>query len=487
MNSSAYLVFKQISKKYGERLVLDAVSLEVHKGQVVAILGENGAGKSTLMNILGGLTTPQAGQIYLNSQAYSPQSASHAFSHNIGFVHQHFLLANNLTALENLLLMQSTQLSSTDRTDKSAGQPINQSIRLLDTENFIKKINDLLKRFSWSIDLDRPVHQLSVGDQQRIEILKSLLQNPDLLILDEPTAVLSPIEVEKFLQFILLLKQWGKTVLLVTHKISEVEKVADQVIILRNGKLVHNSQLSQTTPDEMSKKIVGDLFLNLDGSAQTVQEASSRKILQLPNSQIDLQTGEIFGVAGVDGNGQTELIQNVLNLLRQSNIKFGDISEDRFKKGIFPEFSLEKHMVLRHRQVFTRAGFILAKLVHQQTEKVLQDWDVRPLLPTIAIKNLSGGNQQKFVVGRELWHNPDFVIAAHPTRGVDIGAQQKIHQAFLKLKENSKTVFLVSSDLDEVLKLSDRYIILYKGQIHGPYLKKQLSELEIGQLMTGAK
>lgn len=471
-----YIQLSQITKFYGPRKVLDQVSFTVKKGTLVAVVGENGAGKSTLMNILGGLTPSDHGQLQLAGIDYKPKSAEDAFQKKIGYVHQHFLLAENLTALQNLIL-NSTMGSF--------------SLRPLSAADVQSKTNQLLKQFNWNVNLDSIVSKLSVGDQQRIEILKSLLQDPDILILDEPTAVLSPIEIEKFLDFILELKKLEKTIFLITHKLPEVEKVADQIVVLRGGNLVHDSLFSKTSRSEISEKIIGqnlvskNLTVN-DQSSQTRQAASKTRCL-IPGTQIELRHHEIFGVAGVEGNGQTELIESILSEVKNKKISFADITEDRLKKGVFPGLTLTEHMILRHQKAFSRYGFTQNKKAKLATDQLVTEWNVRPADSQADIMSLSGGNQQKFVVGKELWHDPEFILAAHPTRGLDIGAQDQIHQSLNRRSQQGKTIFLVTADLDEVLKLSDRYVILYKQKIFGPFTKTELTEKEIGEYMTGLK
>lgn len=465
-----YIQLSQITKYYDSRKVLDQVEFSVQRGTVVALVGENGAGKSTLMNIFGGLTLATEGHMRIAGKPYSPQSAEDAFSHRIGFVHQHFLLADHLTALENLILNTSS---------------LSFSLAPLPKKNVRQQALRLLNQFKWQLDLNEKVESLSVGDQQRIEILKSLLQEPEILILDEPTAVLSPLEIEKFLEFITELKKLGKTIFLITHKLPEVEKIADQVVILRGGKLVHNSLIAETHRDEISEKIVGKKLVSQAANRSAAQPELLG--IEVPDSKIQLKKGEIFGVAGVEGNGQSELIGKILKAIKKSEVSFADITEDRLKLGIFPGLNLQEHMILRHTSAFSKYGFIQHEKVKASTEKLLTQWNVRPADVNANILSLSGGNQQKFVIGKELWHNPDFILAAHPTRGVDLGAQEQIHQSLLERRNLQKTVFLITADLDEVLKLSDRYIILYKNKIYGPFQSHELSEKDIGEYMTGIR
>ncbi|MBC7741859.1 MAG: ATP-binding cassette domain-containing protein [Bdellovibrionaceae bacterium] len=464
--TASFIEFKNISKVFDEHFACRDISLKIQRGTVHALVGENGAGKSTLMKILGGLLPATSGTILLSEKIYQPTSAQEAFQNYIAFIHQHFVLADNLTALDNLVLSSSTAGSVLQK------KPM-QQIR--------QKAHALLKKFSWTIDLDKVVYKLSIGQQQRLEILKALLQSPEIIIFDEPTAVLTPQEATELLHFILELKTQGKTIILISHKLHEIKKVADNISILRHGELVFTDAANSISVSEIAEKMIGR---RLESHQRASGHMTKKVIFQWGNENISLMKGEIFGVAGVEGNGQNELISKMLNELRQQKLSYGDISEDRVRLSVFENLSLTEHMLLKHPHEFVSNGVIQKERLEAATAELLARWDVRPGVVTQPLHELSGGNQQKFIVGRELWNEPKILLAAHPTRGVDLGAQQKIHEALHEYKKLN-AVFLVSSDLDEVIGLADRYIVLYKNKIFGPFQKNELNEMQIGLYMAG--
>lgn len=459
--------FKDISKVYPNCISCEEIQLTIEKSEIHAIVGENGAGKSTLMKILGGLVIPTTGSLQLNSQVYQPSSALDAFEHKIAFIHQHFELARQMTAFENILLSCSSNLNA---------------LKVIPRAQIRAKTEELLKRFNWSIHLDKKVEHISVGEQQRLEIIKALLLEPEIIIFDEPTAVLTPQESDDLLNFLLQLKKQNKTILLISHKLGEIKKVADTVTIMRAGKIVFTKKNSDLTLDQMAEAIIGR---KSQKSVKTKSAPTEKKLMKLPGSQIDIFNSEIFGVAGIEGHGQSHLIQKLIEEFKKMKLSYGDITEDRIPLSVFQNSSLIDHVVLKHPQKVSRNGFINRTQAISLTEKLIQQWDVRPGLAEQSLNELSGGNQQKFIVGRELLDEPDALIAAHPTRGVDLGAQEFIHKALIDFSRRNRTVFLVSSDLEEVLQLSDRYVILYHNKILGPFLKNSLSEMQIGLYMTG--
>lgn len=459
--------FRNITKVFGHFTACSDVSLSIERGTIHAIIGENGAGKSTLVKLLGGIEDVTSGELFLDNQPYRPQSAQDAFQNKIAFIHQHFVLAAQLTALDNLLLSATANGSC---------------LRPKNHRQVHASAEKLLKRFGWHIPLNQLVCRLSVGEQQRLEIVKALMQHPDIIILDEPTAVLTPQESEDLLKFILQLKSEKKTIILISHKLNEIKNVADCVSVLRQGKLVTSQARSELSIDEMAELMIGRRIVKQNNVKRTFDNTN---FIKLDGTSIDLHRSEIFGVAGIEGNGQSQLIANILSQLRTQKIPYGDITEDRIHLSIFDGLDLTEHMLLKYKSVFIKNGFIDKKSLLIETQKLMERWDVRPREPAKNLSEFSGGNQQKFVVGRELWSNPEVLLAAHPTRGVDLGAQDKIHNALLEYSENQKTVILVSSDLDEILFLSDRFIILNKNHIYGPFLKNQLTETEIGLYMAG--
>lgn len=453
--------FNNISKNYGSCVSLDQVHFSILKNQIHAVIGENGAGKSTLMKVLTGIVAPTSGAMVLRGKAYGPQSAQDSFREKIGFVHQHFQLADELTGWDHLELVARTQN--------------------LGRKRVLELVSEKQAKFKWNLPLDKKIKAYSIGEQQRLEILRVLILEPEIIIFDEPTAVLSPDEIEDFLDFMLNLKKQGHTLILISHKLNEIKKVADHVTILCRGQLIASDSGANLTIEQMAEKMIGRKQQALVQAA--VNDAGSTYELNLLG--LKLKNNEILGVAGVDGNGQEDFIFKLRQNIGLLKLKFGDISEDRYRYSIYPKQDLIENFLIRHRETFTRMGLVKKTLVRQEVEKIISDWDVRPAESDMITGSFSGGNQQKFVIGRELWHNPDVILAAHPSRGVDIGAQEKIHQALLDQKKNHRAVVLLSSDLDEVLKLSDRFVILFKGAIKGPYLKGSLNSSQISQIMNG--
>ena len=463
----SYIEFRNIRKQYGDCISCDDVSISIQKGHVHAIIGENGAGKSTLVKMLGGVTPPTSGEMFLNGQSYKPSSPQNAFEHKIAFIHQHFVLAEQLTALDNLYLSYTASQFS------------------LSTKKLVavKKLAlELIQKFNWQINLDLPVKDISVGEQQRLEILKALLQAPDIIIFDEPTAVLTPQESEDLLKFILQLKSEGKTVLIISHKLNEIKTVSDKVSVLRQGKHIATKNNSDLSIEDMAELMIGR---RPQQPHPEISHTKPETLLNIPKSQLSLNKSEVLGVAGIEGNGQSQLIGLLLEEFKKLNLNYGDITEDRLKLTIFEDFNLPDHMLLKHSSQFTEKGLVNYKEVEKATAELVKKWDVRPASELHKpLSQFSGGNQQKFVVGRELWNNPDVLLAAHPTRGVDLGAQEMIHKSILDFSRQNKSVVLISSDLTEVLTLSDRYIILNKNKIYGPFTKNQLDEKQIGIIMA---
>ena len=463
----SFIEFRNISKFFGRFPACENVSLLVKKGCVHAIIGENGAGKSTLVKLLGGIEKPTAGTLWLEGNAYQPESAQDAFKNKIAFIHQHFVLASQLTALDNLVLSATADSSPLkNKSEKTVHQAAEQ----------------LLKKFGWHIPLKQLVSRLSVGEQQRLEIVKALMQNPEIIIFDEPTAVLTPQEAEELIKFILQLKSEGKTIILISHKLHEIKNVADTVSVLRQGKLIATRPINDLSVDEMAEMMIGRRVVknNSINRAHAVQVSFKHE-----KSGLEFYKSEIFGVAGVEGNGQSELIADLLQTFRKKNLSYGDITEDRIHLSVFEGLNLKEHVLIKYKNKFTKNLLVNFAALAKATHTLVTEWDVRPPDINKSLSEFSGGNQQKFVVGRELMSDPDVLLAAHPTRGVDLGAQENIHNALLNYSKKDKTVVLVSSDLDEVLFLADRFIVLSKNKIHGPFKKGQLSETEIGLYMAG--
>jgi ABC-type uncharacterized transport system ATPase subunit len=463
----ASIEFKNISKIFGDCVACEDVSISIAGGNIHSIIGENGAGKSTLVKMLGGLYAPTSGEMFLNGKAYAPRSPQDAFAEKIAFIHQHFVLAEQLSALDNLYLSYTSSRSALSYKN------------LREVRELAEKI---LKKFNWQINLDAPVSQISVGEQQRLEILKALLQEPDIVIFDEPTAVLTPQESDDLLKFILQLKSEGKTIILISHKLNEIQSVSDKISVLRRGRHIDTRENKNLSIDQMAELMIGRQIVKTHEFKRPDQ---LKTLFQITGTQINLNSNEILGVAGIEGNGQSQLIRNLIHDFQNNNLSYGDITEDRIKLSVFDEFNLAEHMLLKHADAFTYKGIVDEAKLTSETQKLVDKWDVRPNNEAAKpLAEYSGGNQQKFVVGRELWNQPDVILAAHPSRGVDLGAQEMIHRSLIEFSQADKAVVLISSDLNEVLTLSDRFVILNKKKVYGPFKRGELNEMQIGIIMA---
>lgn len=502
-NSHSILEFKNIRKQYGDCIANEAVSFCVKQGSIHAIVGENGAGKSTAMKILYGQIIPDSGEILLNGNKISWSSSAQALASGIGMVHQHFMLAGPHSALENILL----------GTNRFPLAPLNK-------KSARKKLAPIMKEYGLEVDLDLPVEELSVGIQQRVEILKLLYRDSEIFILDEPTAVLTPFEVENFFRVLRLMAGQGKTILLITHKLKEVMVLADRVTVFRAGKVVAEREVKDTNLKELADLMVGhSLVVEEDKNRNS---AGGKKILSIENIlplkkkstlqevSLSVHEGEVLGIAGVEGNGQSDLIRSILfpqESIRSgkvilygkdiSNAKAGDIRalgigvlpEDRQKEAIIMDWDLEENSWLgrQRNKNFLWGFFQNRKKFHAQAMSEIEEFDVRPRDLHILASGLSGGNQQKFVVARELYNSPRFILAAQPTRGVDVGAIQFIHKKILSKKAEGAGILLISSELDELMRLADRILVLFRGNIVAEFSRTQFDEKKIGYHMLAGK
>lgn len=496
---------KDITKRFPGVVANDAIDLRVERGTVHALLGENGAGKSTLMNILYGLYEPTEGNVIVDGTKRVFDSPRDAIDAGIGMIHQHFMLVDTMTVAENVVLGYEPK--------KWMGLSV-------DRAQANQEVNQLCDRYGFDIDPTAKIEDLGVGAQQRVEIIKALYRGADVLILDEPTAVLTPQEVEGLYDMLSELTDDGKTIIFITHKLEEATRAADAITVLRDGKAVGTVDPTDTTHDTLAELMVGrEVLLDVDTTvpdfgdvALSVADLSvddDRGVETVNNVGFDIRQGEIFGIAGVDGNGQHELIEAVTGLRsvnagtvelkgtditgwsRQQRIDAGMayIPEDRQKRGLITSFNLTENGVLGgHRsEQFNDDGRIRWSSVRQHVQELIDQYDVRtPGQETEAIA-LSGGNQQKFIVGREVERDPSLLVAAHPTRGVDVGAQEFIHERLLDLREEGVGILLVSSKLEEVLSLSDRVAVISDGQFVDVVDPDTTTEEEIGRLMAGEK
>lgn len=494
------LEMKEMTKKYGEFLANNGISIHLKKGEVLAIVGENGAGKTTLMRMLYGLEQPTSGDIILNGKSVKFSGPLDAIEHGIGMVHQHFMLFSDFTVTENIVIGHEPKRGGFFNRKAAA-----------------EKVQKLSEQYKIHVNPLKKAGDCSVGEQQRIEILKVLYQGADIIILDEPTAVLTPIEVEELLKTIRFLAEQGKSIILITHKLPEVMKVADQITVLRNGRVTGNVLKEKTNIDQLATMMVGRELQQLTDRIQldrkplleidnvTIGEKDAKPALD--HLSLTVHHGEIVGIAGVSGNGQSELIQAISGLRKidKGSIRLGGttlngksvayrrsaglahIPEDRYLWGAAKDATIEETGLMGYykQKHFNKYSFIRQK----GFRKLLRGWIDRFEIKATSLDdqsgNLSGGNLQKLIVARELGFETDFLIAAEPTRGVDIGAMEYIHEAIIEKRNNGDGILLVSSELSEILTLSDRIAVMYEGKIVDILDRNEATEERLSVLMAG--
>ncbi len=503
MNKSSYAVrLKSITKQFGTVLANDSVDIDIEDGTIHAIIGENGAGKTTIMEILYGFYQANSGEIELYGEKVHISNPHDAIHHGIGMVHQHFMLIPPMSVAENIIL-------GIEPTDRGGVLKINEA------EQKIKKLSD---EYALEIDPQAKVETLSVGLEQRVEILKALYRDVNILILDEPTAVLTPLEVKDFFQILKKLKKQGKTIILITHKLEEVLEISDQVTVMRNGKKVGDLPTSEATAKILANMMVGrEVLLRITkpkiAPGEVILKVEDLYVeaggkTRLKNVSFEVHEGEVLGVAGVEGNGQTELIE-ALTGLRNSNsgrvlymgkdvtnrsardlreTQTAHVPANRKAHGYVSDYSNADNLILgfHHMQPFCGTkGFLNQKVIEESAELLMEKFDIRPPIIDIPTSSLSGGNQQKLIVAREFHRDPKLLISAQPTRGVDIGAIEFIHQQILDLQARKVAILLVSAELEEIRSLSDRTIVMWEGEIAGEVAAEEFNIEEIGLLMTG--
>ncbi|MEO5970771.1 MAG: ABC transporter ATP-binding protein [Bdellovibrionia bacterium] len=507
--------FRGICKSFHGVKANADLHLQVKKGTIHAIVGENGAGKSTAMKILYGTYQPDSGEIYLDGKLWggrmkpwsSPSDAIHC---GIGMVHQHFMLGAPQTALENILLGVEPSPSW------SSWLPF--FLRPIDYQAARIKLNQISAQYGMKVDLDAKIENTSVGVQQRIEILKLLYRDANILILDEPTAVLTQQETEELFTNLRKLCQQGKTILIITHKLKEVMNLASRVTVFRRGRVVAERDIGRTSVEELATLMVGRK-VNLQGAipsqpklgelALEVKNLSLDGHCSLRNLDLHVHGGEILGIAGVEGNGQTELLQALLHPKDQSlkgslrllgqdvshftadrirSLCVGVIPEDRHREGLLLKKSVQENFLLglQRRPPFYNKGLISTKKLTHEVRRIIDEYDIRPKSADVAVSTLSGGNQQKLIIAREFEFPPRFLIAAQPTRGVDVGAIESIHRRLLDARQKGCGILLISSELDEILALSDRILVMYEGKIVAEFQRGQVTEQVLGLRMGGA-
>jgi general nucleoside transport system ATP-binding protein len=498
---------RELSKRFGNVAANAGVNLRVAAGTIHGVIGENGAGKSTAMKLLYGMLRPDAGDILVEGTKYVWASPADAIARGIGMVHQHFMLAGPYSALDNILL---------------GAEPVRHGV--IDRSRARQKLEALATQYGLPVDWERPIEELPVGVQQRVEILKLLYRGAKILILDEPTAVLTPQETNGLFDNLKKLRAEGKTILLVTHKLKDVMSFTDHVTVFRAGKVTGEVPTSQTNPQELANLMVGrKVVLNIQvpparpqpepalevGELNLTGPAGSRH--RLSGITFNVRRGEMVGIAGVEGNGQSELVQALLHP-RDSRCRTSgavkvmgqDVSdwppqrirklgvavvpEDRVQEGLLPERPVRENFLLglQRSRAFNRAGFLDSRKLAEAATLAMEDYDVRPPDLDLPAGKLSGGNQQKLIVAREFHRQPRLLIAAQPTRGVDVGAIEFIHQRIVRARDEGAGVLLVSSELDEILTLSDRILVMYEGRIVAEFARGQASERELGLRMGGA-
>ena len=502
--STVVISMKDIVKKFGDFVANDHINLTVHKGEVHAILGENGAGKSTLMNVLCGLYKPTSGQIFINGKEVQFSSPKNAIDMGIGMVHQHFMLIQPFTVTDNIIL----------GVEPTKGL-------VVDKKTAREKVMELSERYAMKVDPDARIEDISVGMQQRVEILKVLYRGADTLILDEPTASLTPQEIEGLMEIISNLTADGKSVILITHKLKEITACSDYCTIIRQGKYIDTVKVDGVNENELAAMMVGrEVNFRVEKKEQEPGEAvldvknlhakDYRDVEIVKGLNLQVRRGEIVGLAGVDGNGQTELVE-VLTGLRKGEsgeVKvlgkdlfnksphdtfeggISSIPADRQKHGLILEFSNEDNLILQHfeEEPFSKNGILNRKAIREHATELIEKFDIRPRgCEEAPSGTLSGGNQQKVIIAREVTNDKDLLIAVNPTRGLDVGAIEFVHKYLVEQRNKNRAVLLVSFELDEIMSLSDRIEVIFDGQITGSVPGKDADEKELGFMMAGGK
>jgi len=505
MQSDYIIEMLNIRKEFPGIVANDDITLQLKRGEIHALLGENGAGKSTLMSVLFGLYQPEAGVIKKNGQVVQINNPNDATALNIGMVHQHFKLVDVFTVLENIILgAEDTKLG------------------FLQKKTARKKVQELSEKYKLQVNLDAKIEDISVGMQQRTEILKMLYRDNEILIFDEPTAVLTPQEIDELMEIMRGFAKEGKSILFITHKLNEIMAVADRCTVLRKGKYIGTVNICDTNKQELSNMMVGrPVQLQVEKEEAKpgevvldVQELTVPSKLHKNNAvkevSFQVRTGEIVCIAGIDGNGQTELVYGLTGLEKASKGKItlegkdiskcsihkrnqagiSHIPEDRHKHGLVLDDTLENNIVLQRFQEsrFQKYGFINKPAVREYAEQIIGQYDVRSGQGPVTIaRSMSGGNQQKAIIGREVDRENPLLIAVQPTRGLDVGAIEYIHGQLVAQRDAGKAILLVSLELDEVMNLSDRILVMYEGEIVGELDPKTTTVQELGLYMAGAK
>jgi general nucleoside transport system ATP-binding protein len=503
--NSKIIEMKNITKKFGEFTANDSINLTVHKGEVHALLGENGAGKTTLMNILYGLYTPTMGEVYIKGNLALINNPNVAISLGVGMVHQHFMLVKPFTIVENIILGKETT--------GFAGK--------IDMKKAKHEIIELSEKYGFKINPDAKIQDISVGMQQKVEILKALYRGADILILDEPTASLTPQEISELIEIIKNLAKEGKSIILITHKLKEITAISDFCTVIRRGKYMGTINVKETTENELASLMVGrEVTFKVEktpydpkGVVFEINDLTAldyRKIEILKKLNLQVKKGEILGIAGIDGNGQSELAEVIIGIKNSTSgtikvndkditnkkpaqilqEKVGCIPEDRQKHGLVLDFSVEENLVLQQfkKPKFLKGINLNKEAINKFAIEMIEKFDIRPNdSAKKPARALSGGNQQKIIIAREINNNPDILVAVNPTRGLDVGAIEFVHKYLVEQRNKGKGVLLISYELDEITALSDRINVIFEGKIVADILndEKGVDEKELGILMAG--
>ena len=493
---------KKITKRFGDFVANDSIDFDVRRGEVHALLGENGAGKSTLMNQLYGLYLPSSGDIFINDENIRITSPKMAIARGIGMVHQHFMLVQPFTVTENIVL----------------GCESVRSFGILDTARAIGEVEDLSNRYGLSVDPGARIQDISVAMQQRVEILKCLYRGAEILILDEPTAVLTPQEIDFLAEIIENLTAEGKTVIIITHKLREIKNMAHRCTVIRRGVKIGTVDVASRSESELAEMMVGRaVSFDVEKSPATIQDPvlslndihalNNRGLPALKGISLEVKRGEILALAGVDGNGQSELVEVLTGLRRveSGSIRFRDaeitdyppgkriemglatIPEDRQKRGLVGPFTIAENLILEEHAFppFSRSGILDLQAISRHAHTLIERFDIRPPRERYLASSLSGGNQQKVILAREISRDPELLIASQPTRGLDVGAIEYVHKRLVQVRDTGKAVLLISLDLDETLALADRIAVIYEGRIVAVLDREEADERTLGLLMAG--
>ena len=502
---SPILELSNINKSFGHVHANKNINLTINKGTIHGIIGENGAGKSTLMSIVYGLYQADSGTIKVSGKEINLKSPRDSIENGIGMVHQHFMLVENFTVLENIVLGFEGEIVFGKNLEKAK-----------------KDLKNLCDTYNLNVDLDSVIGDLSVGFRQRVEILKSLYRGAEIFILDEPTGVLTPQEVDELFKILRSLKEEGKTIVLITHKLNEIMDLTSEVSVMRQGEVVGHTQTENTNREKLAEMMVGrSVLLRINKSktergdvvfnVENLTVKDDLDVTRVKNVNLEIHAGEILGLAGVTGNGQTELLEALSGIrkvesgeiylngekvsdstefLNPRELKekgLAHVPEDRQRMGLVTDFKAYENLIFGYhdQEPYSKSSIMKDNKILDYSKKVMEEYDVRPRSPNLMTSNFSGGNQQKLILSRELNENPKILLVGQPTRGVDIGAIEFIHQRLIDMRDKGAAILLVSVELEEVLSLSDRIVVMFDGKIVGERVNKDVTDRELGLLMAG--